>query len=80
MNSEGNVQLWQAPQQDARPVQTLRYARTERIGRGRNGMLIYHEGRRSLHVQKHTCANCGYPSASVRKCTSHTTLLEPTDT
>merc|ERR1711900_19883 len=24
-------------------------------------------GRRSLHVQKHTCANCGYPSASVRK-------------
>ncbi|EMF08012.1 60S ribosomal protein L37 [Sphaerulina musiva SO2202] len=24
-------------------------------------------GRRSMHVQKHTCSNCGYPSASVRK-------------
>ncbi|KAI7223841.1 hypothetical protein KC333_g123 [Hortaea werneckii] len=25
-------------------------------------------GSRSLHVQKKTCANCGYPSASVRRC------------
>ncbi|KAM0279662.1 hypothetical protein ACHAQH_004464 [Verticillium albo-atrum] len=24
-------------------------------------------GRRSLHVQKHTCASCGYPSAKTRK-------------
>ncbi|CAD0029600.1 unnamed protein product, partial [Aureobasidium pullulans] len=24
-------------------------------------------GSRSLHVQKHTCSNCGYPSASIRK-------------
>ncbi|KAK0254882.1 60S ribosomal protein L37B [Friedmanniomyces endolithicus] len=24
-------------------------------------------GQRSLHVQKHTCANCGYPSAGIRK-------------
>ncbi|KAK5744600.1 60S ribosomal protein L37B [Elasticomyces elasticus] len=24
-------------------------------------------GQRSLHVQKHTCANCGYPSAAIRK-------------
>ncbi|KAL0261550.1 60S ribosomal protein L37B [Diplodia seriata] len=23
-------------------------------------------GRRSLHVQKHTCASCGYPAAKVR--------------
>ncbi|KZZ87688.1 Ribosomal protein L37e [Ascosphaera apis ARSEF 7405] len=23
-------------------------------------------GRRSLHIQKHTCASCGYPSAKVR--------------
>ncbi|PKS12066.1 hypothetical protein jhhlp_001362 [Lomentospora prolificans] len=23
--------------------------------------------RRSLHIQKHTCASCGYPSAKVRK-------------
>lgn len=31
--------------------------------------MVY-TGRRSLHVQKHTCANCGYPSAGIRKCTS----------
>ncbi|GAM87045.1 hypothetical protein ANO11243_050660 [Dothideomycetidae sp. 11243] len=24
-------------------------------------------GQRSLHVQKKTCANCGYPSKSIRK-------------
>ncbi|KAF2220215.1 60S ribosomal protein L37 [Elsinoe ampelina] len=24
-------------------------------------------GSRSLHVQKHTCSNCGYPSKSIRK-------------
>ncbi|RLL96573.1 60S ribosomal protein L37 [Aspergillus turcosus] len=24
-------------------------------------------GRRSFHIQKSTCANCGYPSAKVRK-------------
>ncbi|KAH8087432.1 ribosomal protein L37e-domain-containing protein [Filobasidium floriforme] len=24
-------------------------------------------GRRSFHKQKHTCAQCGYPAASVRK-------------
>ena len=27
-------------------------------------------GRRSFHIQKHTCAACGYPSAKTRKCTS----------
>jgi len=25
-------------------------------------------GKRSLHVQKHTCASCGYPAAKTRKC------------
>lgn len=25
-------------------------------------------GRRSLHVQKHECASCGYPAAKMRKC------------
>ena len=25
-------------------------------------------GRRSLHVQKHTCSSCGYPAAKMRKC------------
>ncbi|CCU77676.1 ribosomal protein L37 [Blumeria hordei DH14] len=24
-------------------------------------------GRRSLHIQKHTCSSCGYPSAKIRK-------------
>ncbi|ORY11516.1 hypothetical protein BCR34DRAFT_324208 [Clohesyomyces aquaticus] len=24
-------------------------------------------GRRSLHIQKHTCSSCGYPAAKVRK-------------
>lgn len=24
-------------------------------------------GRRSLHIQKHTCSNCGYPAAKTRK-------------
>ncbi|KAI1433134.1 60S ribosomal protein L37 [Xylaria sp. CBS 124048] len=24
-------------------------------------------GRRSLHIQKHTCAACGYPAAKTRK-------------
>ncbi|KAL1959627.1 hypothetical protein VTO42DRAFT_1662 [Malbranchea cinnamomea] len=24
-------------------------------------------GRRALHVQKHTCASCGYPAAKMRK-------------
>ena len=24
-------------------------------------------GRRSLHIQKHTCASCGYPAATIRK-------------
>ncbi|PON29614.1 60S ribosomal protein L37 [Trichoderma gamsii] len=24
-------------------------------------------GRRSLHVQKHECASCGYPAAKMRK-------------
>lgn len=27
-------------------------------------------GRRSFHVQKHTCSSCGYPAAKTRKCTS----------
>ena len=26
-------------------------------------------GRRSLHIQKHTCASCGYPAAKTRGCT-----------
>ena len=26
-------------------------------------------GRRSLHIQKHTCSSCGYPAAKIRQCT-----------
>ncbi|KAF7918473.1 uncharacterized protein EAE98_009716 [Botrytis deweyae] len=26
-------------------------------------------GRRSLHIQKHTCSGCGYPAAKTRQCT-----------
>lgn len=26
-------------------------------------------GRRSLHIQKHTCSSCGYPAAKIRGCT-----------
>lgn len=28
-------------------------------------------GKRSFHIQKSTCANCGYPAAKTRKCTNH---------
>ena len=28
-------------------------------------LIVLDIGRRSLHVQKHTCSNCGYPSASI---------------
>lgn len=32
-------------------------------------------GKRSFHIQKSTCANCGYPAAKVRKCTTRLYLL-----
>lgn len=28
-------------------------------------------GRRSLHIQKHTCSSCGYPAAKIRQCTNN---------
>ncbi|CZS91943.1 related to 60S ribosomal protein L37 [Rhynchosporium agropyri] len=31
-------------------------------------------GRRSLHIQKHTCSSCGYPAAKIRQCTFYSTL------
>lgn len=33
-------------------------------------------GRRSLHIQKHTCSSCGYPAAKIRQCT-HNLLPQP---
>lgn len=81
-NSQGNCQLRQAPQQDPRPVQTLRYVQEKerylsrvaveglRPRQHRANTDGYRStGSRSLHVQKKTCSNCGYPSASIRKCT-----------
>jgi hypothetical protein len=80
MNSEGNFKLRQAPQQDAHSVPSLRYVNEQDIAlaMGENwlekdmGMRTnnWTTGRRSLHIQKHTCSSCGYPSASVRKCMS----------
>ncbi|KAL8839055.1 MAG: hypothetical protein Q9170_001891 [Blastenia crenularia] len=36
-------------------------------------------GRRSLHIQKHTCSSCGYPAAKIRQCGSsrHKPNLNP---
>ncbi|EFY93117.1 60S ribosomal protein L37 [Metarhizium acridum CQMa 102] len=34
--------------------------------------------RRSLHIQKHECSSCGYPSAKTRKCTFIRSLFGPT--
>ena|SRR5277367_1337976 len=31
---------------------------------------LNYTGRRSLHIQKHTCSSCGYPAAKIRQCTS----------
>ncbi|KAF2752053.1 hypothetical protein M011DRAFT_473331 [Sporormia fimetaria CBS 119925] len=79
-NDEGNFQLRQAPQQDAHAVQALRYVYLspdetvrERIWMEDHSGLLNGEtdwaatGRRSLHIQKHTCASCGYPAAKTRK-------------
>ncbi|KAF3068523.1 60S ribosomal protein L37 [Trichoderma lentiforme] len=30
-------------------------------------LIVVGTGRRSLHVQKHECASCGYPAAKMRK-------------
>lgn len=35
-------------------------------------------GRRSLHIQKHTCSSCGYPAAKIRQCTPPSPPLSPT--
>lgn len=32
-------------------------------------------GRRALHIQKHTCAACGYPAAKIRQCTPMLSLV-----
>ena len=37
-----------------------------RFGRCANASF---PGRRSLHIQKHTCSSCGYPAAKIRQCT-----------
>ena len=81
-------------QQDAHLVQTLRLVqsipRTMRWrGRTREkekdwitsgGLTFQLEGRRSLHIQKHTCSSCGYPAAKTRKCTFHPDSISLHDT
>ncbi|KJK67868.1 Ribosomal protein L37e [Aspergillus parasiticus SU-1] len=57
--SEGYLQLWQAPQQVSHSLQALWLTGCD--------LRLGYSGRRSFHVQKSTCANCGYPSAKVRK-------------
>jgi hypothetical protein len=37
--------------------------------RGLTGDISSTIGKRSFHIQKSTCANCGYPAAKTRKCT-----------
>ncbi|OJI83308.1 hypothetical protein ASPTUDRAFT_76786 [Aspergillus tubingensis CBS 134.48] len=38
-------------------------------GKRPDGLILFglKTGRRSFHVQKSTCANCGYPAAKTRK-------------
>ena len=70
-DSEGNFQLRKAAQQDAHPVSSVRLVddpdrHCEHWGEARlTGCSL---GRRSMHIQKHTCAGCGYPAAKIRKC------------
>ncbi|PLB52419.1 60S ribosomal protein L37 [Aspergillus steynii IBT 23096] len=37
------------------------------VGWANRWQRFRHTGKRSFHVQKSTCANCGYPSAKTRK-------------
>ena len=36
-------------------------------------------GRRSLHIQKHTCSSCGYPAAKIRQCMPSSQTSWPLD-
>ncbi|KAM0704162.1 hypothetical protein Q7P35_008395 [Cladosporium inversicolor] len=55
------------PDQEADIVSTAKGTSSFGKRHNKTHVLCRRCGRRSLHVQKHTCANCGYPSASVRK-------------
>jgi len=71
--------IWKAPQQNTYAVQTLRSVETipGELGGGERRDKLRAEnqqtdllaGRRSLHIQKHTCSSCGYPAAKIRQCT-----------
>ncbi|RAR05227.1 60s ribosomal protein l37 [Stemphylium lycopersici] len=78
---EGYLQFRKAPQQDAHALQALRYVISS-PGDGIEEMQWLWlkqavekatrtdrspPGQRSLHIQKHTCASCGYPAAKTRK-------------
>ncbi|MCJ1255885.1 hypothetical protein MMC24_003703 [Lignoscripta atroalba] len=81
-NSEGYLVLWQAPQQDTYAVQTLRLVRAlpQKDSPSDDSLNVAKveahkqlanaqpsSGRRSLHIQKHTCSSCGYPAAKIRQ-------------
>ncbi|KAL5353436.1 60S ribosomal protein L37B [Pseudogymnoascus australis] len=80
MSTEGNRIFRKTPQQVARSVQTLRSVLSGSWDKGysasdwaglrkefkRTGTNSMNTGRRSLHVQKHTCSSCGYPAAKIR--------------
>ncbi|MCJ1301148.1 60S ribosomal protein L37A [Hypocenomyce scalaris] len=80
-DDEGYLVLWQAPQQDAHAVQTLRSVLTCQndlfeqspskrsclVRRAKANTHLQPPGRRSLHIQKHTCSSCGYPAAKIRQ-------------
>ncbi|EFQ91450.1 hypothetical protein PTT_11704 [Pyrenophora teres f. teres 0-1] len=78
-NHEGYLQFRKAPQQDAYALQALRYVilpwmmalKQQRLGQKPDRLRARTDrsclGQRSLHIQKHTCASCGYPAAKTRK-------------
>ncbi|KAI4154490.1 MAG: hypothetical protein LQ341_000342 [Variospora aurantia] len=69
-NSEGYLVLRQTPQQNPYPLQTLRCVNSScylRLMYSDTEIYLSPSGRRSLHIQKHTCSSCGYPAAKIRQ-------------
>ncbi|KKK13875.1 60S ribosomal protein [Aspergillus ochraceoroseus] len=66
---EGYLQLWKAPQQNPHPLQALWsvFHHSESSSDDNLQISIREKRRRSYHIQKSTCSNCGYPAAKTRK-------------
>ncbi|EAL92892.1 60S ribosomal eL37 domain-containing protein [Aspergillus fumigatus Af293] len=60
---------WPFSSKDSSRLTTTTAKGTSSFGKRHNKShtLCRRCGRRSFHIQKSTCANCGYPSAKVRK-------------